>query len=100
MAKYRKKPVVIEAQQFYPDQTPWPDGVLQGTKRTCSDPQCGDSTWDHACDLGAPVPDWFYVQTREGPLRIRAGDWLITGVQGEQYPCKDEIFRETYESVN
>lgn len=39
----------------------------------------------------------FEVETMEGVMRGKAGDWLITGVRGEQYPCDDEIFRATYE---
>ena len=39
------------------------------------------------------------VKTREGTLFGYPGDWLITGIQGEVYPCGDEIFRATYEPV-
>lgn len=39
------------------------------------------------------------IETLEGKMRGEVGDWLITGVQGEQYPCKDEIFQATYEPV-
>jgi len=46
------------------------------------------------------MPDAFEVETLEGVMRGKAGDWLITGVRGEQYPCDDEIFRETYEVVD
>lgn len=42
----------------------------------------------------------FTVQTMEGPLTGKAGDWLITGVSGEQYPCDDAIFRRTYDRAN
>lgn len=40
------------------------------------------------------------VQTLEGPLLARPGDWIITGVNGEQYPCKPDIFEKTYEMVS
>lgn len=39
------------------------------------------------------------VQTLEGPLHAEPGDWIITGVHGEQYPCKPDIFEKTYEEV-
>ena len=39
------------------------------------------------------------VQTLEGLMAGNPGDWLITGVAGEQYFCKDAIFQQTYESV-
>ena len=39
------------------------------------------------------------IQTLEGPIKASPGDWIITGVQGEQYPCKPEIFEKTYEPI-
>lgn len=39
------------------------------------------------------------IQTLEGPLRAAPGDWIITGIRGEQYPCKPDIFEKTYEPV-
>lgn len=74
--KYRKKPVVIEAVRwFYGMQmegvTPMPDG--EG--------------------------NFAYINTLEGRMIVNSGDWVITGVEGERYPCKDSIFRATYEPV-
>ncbi len=40
------------------------------------------------------------IRTLEGDMVGCPGDWLITGVAGEKYPCKDHIFRETYEPVD
>lgn len=40
------------------------------------------------------------VETPEGTLRVQPGAWLVTGVQGEQYPCADAIFRATYVPVD
>ena len=39
------------------------------------------------------------ISTLEGVMIGNPGDWLITGVRGEQYPCKHEIFIQTYEPV-
>jgi len=39
------------------------------------------------------------VQTLEGPLRAVPGDWIITGIRGEQYPCKPDVFAKTYEPI-
>ena len=75
MTKYRKKPIVVEAEQFYPDKYPWPDGVLGAE--------------DH----------WTWISTLEGELGVSPGDWIITGVKGEKYPCKPDIFEMTYELV-
>ena len=40
------------------------------------------------------------VKTLEGAMTVNAGDWLITGVKGEQYFCKDDIFRLTYDAAD
>ena len=40
------------------------------------------------------------VKTLEGDMIARPGDWIITGVEGEKYPCKDEIFQKTYEPAS
>ena len=39
------------------------------------------------------------IQTLEGCMTASPGDWIITGVNGEQYPCKPDIFEKTYEPV-
>ena len=61
MAKYRKKPIEIEAYQT-----------------------------DKELD----------IETLEGTMHASVGDWIITGVNGEQYPCKPDIFEKTYEPVD
>jgi hypothetical protein len=58
MAKYRKKPVVVDAYQTDTD---------------------------------------LVIETLEGIMQARKGDWIITGVNGEKYPCKPDIFEATYE---
>lgn len=45
-------------------------------------------------------PHRVMIPTLEGDMICEKGDWIITGVQGEQYPCKDDIFRATYEPVD
>lgn len=40
------------------------------------------------------------IHTLEGDMMAYPGDYIITGVNGEQYPCKPEIFEKTYELVN
>jgi hypothetical protein len=39
------------------------------------------------------------IETLEGTMTARPGDWIITGVNSERYPCKPDIFEKTYESV-
>ncbi len=40
-----------------------------------------------------------YIETLEGVMKASAGDWIITGVDGERYPIKPDIFQKTYEIV-
>ena len=42
----------------------------------------------------------FDVQTLEGPLHASIGDWIITGIRGEEYPCKPDVFEKTYEPLD
>lgn len=46
--------------------------------------------------VSTDAPPYLVVYTLEGNMRANPGDWVIRGVQGEFYPCKDNIFRETY----
>lgn len=39
------------------------------------------------------------IETLEGVMRASVGDWIITGVHGEKYPCKPDIFEQTYEPI-
>jgi len=41
-----------------------------------------------------------YIKTLEGTMKADIGDYIITGVQGEKYPCKPDIFEETYEQIS
>jgi hypothetical protein len=82
--RFRKRPVVVEAMQW--------DGVSKGTVRNFVGPQV-DLTF------GYDDRAWMNIQTLEGPMTARAGDWIIKGVQGEFYPCKPDIFEATYEPV-
>lgn len=79
--KFKKKPVVIEAEQFLPAEGRFPAGVVAA-------PGAGG--------VHLP-PDACGVETLEGFMRCNPGDWIITGVKGEKYPCKPDIFEATYE---
>ena len=77
MAKYRKKPVVIDAHRWDPQQRP------------------------------TDIPDWLWEHLARYPENLNRatgcfdivtpGDWVIKGVKGELYPCKPDIFEATYE---
>lgn len=82
MAKYRKKPVVIDAVQWFKDGDH--PKVIRCNCETVGNSVCSQ--------CGHP-----YISTLEGPHRVTPGDWIITGVQGEHYACKPHIFAKTYE---
>ncbi len=50
-------------------------------------------------DVRGPVTELEEIVTLEGTMRADVGDYIITGVQGESYPCKPDIFLATYELV-
>lgn len=82
--QFRKKPVVIEAVQY--------DG------RNGAEIAAWASDADIIEGTGTRVGKLF-VSTLEGTMAADVGDWIIKGVAGEFYPCKDEIFKQTYEEV-
>ena len=85
MAKFRKKPVVIEA---------WTaKELIRASWRDL--PQCVAD----ACESGEWVfaSDHILIPTLEGTHRADIGDMVIRGVNGEFYPCKPDIFEKTYE---
>ncbi|KKK95900.1 hypothetical protein LCGC14_2668150 [marine sediment metagenome] len=93
--KFRKKPVVIEAEQFLKDKLPYPDGVYVGGSY-CSTQ--GGEEWCELHQLHHLIPH-YKIDTLEGLHIVSHCDWIITGVQGERYPCKPDIFEQTYEEV-
>lgn len=117
--KFRKKPVVIEATQWfkngdhpldyskthtgleggeirdfppeYRKSMGWQGDIVQYYRRPACDGQvpcvkCGRIMHDHG-----------WIDTLEGGHVVCPGDWIITGVKGEHYPCKPDIFAMTYE---
>jgi len=84
--KFRKKPVVIDAMQFKHI-----DG-FNGIKTIALATSLGLSR-----NKGVSVV--WEIPTLEGWHIVSSGDWIITGVKGEKYPCKPDIFELTYERV-
>lgn len=82
--KFRKKPVEIEAEQYTGMNTPqgveFVTGIELGT------------AWP-----GDPDEQVAIIRTLEGNMIVNPGDWVITGIKGERYPCKPDIFQVTYE---
>ena len=89
--KFRKKPVVIEAFMYALHVEPkW---FIEAERRGDIEP-----FWDGSTE-GVHRPDGVEIKTLEGTMRAHVGDWIIRGVKGEIYPCKDDIFWATYEEV-
>lgn len=78
--KFRKKPVVIEAEQFRGSQGRFDMFMAYPIEQD---------------ERG----EFITIPTLEGNHRANIGDWIITGVKGEKYPCKPDIFEQTYEKV-
>lgn len=92
MAKYRKKPVVIEAIQ-------WTGINHEEIKSFCGSAARIDIC-DTAWEVGKGIPkSYLYIDTLEGTHQAGKGDFVIKGVHGEFYPCKPDIFEKTYEYV-
>ena len=70
MARYQKKSLVVDAVQWF---------------------EPGDHPAVVADGSGAN-----HIETPEGRLRVEPGDWIITGVAGENYPCKPDVFQKLY----
>jgi len=80
MPLFRKLPLKVEARQFFKDNV--------------------DEIFNFVGDLGyLDILGCFFIDTKEGRLRARSGDWIIKGVDGEFYPVKQSIFNKTYEPV-
>lgn len=84
---YVKKPVVVEAIKF--DKEVWEASIRED--------KIGSVFPMVVLDISGgwrPV-----IETLEGNMVVSDGDYIIKGVQGEHYPCKPDIFHETYENV-
>lgn len=81
MAKYRKRPIVIEARRL--DTMDY-------------DTACEIVAWCH----GRMVNEGCAIDTEEGTMIAWPGDWIICGVKGEFYPCKPDTFAASYESAD
>ena len=80
--KYRKKPVVIDAWQTI-QLSRWPEWVIEAERDDLLRVNLME-VWDYQHKT------W---------IKYDLGDWIIRGIKGELYPCKDDIFKATYEKV-
>lgn len=78
--KFRKKPIIIEAEQWQPGKK------INGV-------------WEDKEDVLGCKMQIGKISTLEGIMMVSPGDWIITGCEGEKYAIKDRIFKKTYEKV-
>ena len=78
--KFRKKPVVIEAEKYDGDTTHLSYEFGTAISRSRGGGSC-------------------FISTLEGEMECKPGDFIIKGIAGEFYPCKPDIFAATYEPV-
>lgn len=94
MMKFRKRPIEVDAEIY---KAGLEDGFVYDI------PMFGLFTKKECINSGF-TPDFEkdkipFIETLEGKHLIRKGDYIITGVNGERYPCKPDIFEKTYEKV-
>lgn len=119
--KFRKTPVAIEATQWFKngdhplDYSKEHAGLEDGELRMFSPEERRANQWEgdivryyRTPDLDGQTPckhcseimhNHGWIDTLEGGHIVCPGDWIITGVKGEHYPCKPDIFEATYEPV-
>jgi hypothetical protein len=114
MGMFRKKPVVVEASQWFKNGDHPKDGDevfdsgrykgqrLEGkvVRYFCAPDVPGALVCPHC---GKPMLKHGWIDTpeggRDGAQVVCPGDWIITGIKGEFYPCKPDIFEATYEAA-
>jgi hypothetical protein len=80
MAKYRKKPIVVDVFQWLMDDVPeWITSAIRANK------------------INFDIR--MIISTPDGEMLASPGDYIIKGVNGELYPCKPDIFEQTYELI-
>ena len=112
--KYRKKPVVIEATRWFKNGDHPQDDVMRPFEDTGNIPAepregkivryfrrpepefAGTKICQH-CGKILHLHGW--IDTLEGGHNVCPGDWIITGIKGEHYPCKPDIFKQLYEPI-
>lgn len=88
MCRYRKKPIIIVAYRFSFRE-------FFGKHRVPTE-------FRNAVDVRLDISKGksiYFISTLEGDMEVKEGDWVIKGIKGEFYPCKNSIFRKTYEKV-
>ncbi len=88
--RFRKRPVVIEAILYCLENR---DECIEWVGESCDHTIMDDD----GCEAEALL---LTIHTLEGGMKVAPGDWIIRGVAGEFYPCKNDIFIKTYERAD
>lgn len=101
MAKYRKKPITVEATQWFKNGDHPLDGNDSSVEgklvRYYRHPEINGKLLCPLCKDIMIAHGW--IETLEGGHIVCPGDWIITGVNGEHYPYKPDIFEKTYDEI-
>ena len=107
--KYKKKPIPVEATQWFKNGDHPEDGCemfdtgegpFQGEGKIVRYYRNPEDDGQRKCDRCSNIMHLHgWIDTLEGGHIVCPGDWIITGVAGENYPCKPDIFEMTYEGV-
>lgn len=87
--RFRRKPLVIDAEQWFPGLD------VPGVRHLKANRVDLSQTRGILVDR----PERHVVDTRYGEAQLAPGDWVITGIDGERYPCKPDVFAALYEQV-
>lgn len=90
MSKFVKKPIVIEAKRFITNNEPTTkhmDELVLWMNQGKDSVQA----WHNGTNI--------FIKTLEGEMRADVGDWIVKGIKSEFYPCKNNIFLETYDPL-
>lgn len=109
MAKFRKKPIEIDAHQWFKNGD-HPEDFSQEDIGSHNFDKEGlvvryfrrpDISGESLCsECGVRFHEHGWIDTLEDGHRVCPSDWIVTGIAGEKYPCKNSIFRETYEPAD
>ena len=86
--RYKKKPIEVEAIKF--------DGTNHREILKFIYPSMTETGLEGAEKMKLPI----VIETLEGDMNVSVGDYVIRGVQGELYPCKPDIFEQTYQTIS
>jgi hypothetical protein len=99
MAKFKKKPVTIEAIQLQANHKSIKEveEFIEGNPLRLETSTSHDKFDDYCSNMISKGHR--LINTLEGKMKANFGDWIIKGVNGEFYPCKPDVFEKTYELV-